>query len=389
MRVPGKPEGCRVRTHGNAEKGNIMFNIFMTAVDAVIPIVALIALGYVLRRIKFINKNFVSVGNKFVFDVCLPCMLFINIYNIDDLSQINWGLVVFSVAAIFVLFGLGYVVTILTTKNSRRRGPLFQCTFLSNFAIIGISLAEALAGTDPANVQTVNGVVAMIQAFTVPLFNILAVISLSVFRSGREREGERQLPADENGMAVLPERQPSVLRRIVLNIVKNPMIIGIVAGLVFLGLRAAEGAVFGEVTFTVKEDLSFIYIILDDLRVIATPLALVVLGGQFEFSAVRGMTKEIIVGTVFRVVIAPVLCVGVAVLLGTYTDLVSFGQTEYPALITLFGTPVAVSSAIMAESIGDNDEQLAGQLVVWTSVASVFSLFAMVFALMSMGLLYV
>ena len=82
----------------------------------------------------------------------------------------------------------------------------------------------------------------MIQAFTVPLFNILAVISLSVFRSGREREGERQLPADENGMTVLPERQPSVLRRIVLNIVKNPMIIGIVAGLVFLGLRAAEGA---------------------------------------------------------------------------------------------------------------------------------------------------
>ena len=55
----------------------------------------------------------------------------------------------------------------------------------------------------------------------------------------------------------------------------------------------------------------------------------------------------------------------------------------------MFGTPVAVSSAIMAESIGDNDEQLAGQLVVWTSVASVFSLFAMVFALMSMGLLYV
>ena len=78
------------------------------------------------------------------------------------------------------------------------------------------------------------------------------------------------------------------------------MIIGIVAGLVFLGLRAAaEGAVFGKVTFTVKEDLSYIYIILDDLRVIATPLALVVLGGQFEFSAVRGMTKEIIVGTVF------------------------------------------------------------------------------------------
>ena len=75
---------------------------------------------------------------------------------------------VFSVVAILVLFGLGYVVTVLTTKNSRRRGPLFQCTFLSNFAIIGISLAEALAGQTLQTCRRENGVVAMIQAFTVP-----------------------------------------------------------------------------------------------------------------------------------------------------------------------------------------------------------------------------
>lgn len=375
-----------------------MFNIFMTAINAVVPIVALIALGYILKRIKFLTKGFVDIGNKFVFDVCLPCMLFINIYNIQDLSQINWGLVVFSVAAILILFGIGYVVTLFTTKDPRRRGPVFQCTFLSNFAIIGISLAEALAGSDPANVQTVNGVVAMIQAFTVPIFNILAVISLSVFHAPKvavvveERVSEAGLNpgglTEEEDLTVV-KSQPSVLKRIVMNIITNPMIIGIVVGLIFLGLRYAEGAVFGEVSFTLKDDLPFLYTILDDLRVIATPLALVVLGGQFEFSAVKGMTKEIIVATVFRVIIAPVLCVGAAVLLSTYTPLLNFGQTEYPALITLFGTPVAVSSAIMAESIGDNDEQLAGQLVVWSSVASVFTLFAMVFVLMSMGLLYV
>ena len=112
------------------------------------------------------------------------------------------------------------------------------------------------------------------------------------------------------------------------------------------------------------------------------------LGGQFEFSAVKGMSKEIIVGTVFRVVIAPVIGVGCAVLLSQFTDLVSFGQTEYPALIALFGTPVAVSSAIMAGEMG-NDEQLAGQLVVWTSISSIVTLFITVFLLMSFGLLAV
>ena len=375
--------------HGNEGKANkkVMFNIFMTAVNAVVPIVALIALGYVLKRVGFLTGEFVKVGNKLVFDVCLPCMLFINIYNIQDLSAINWGLVIFSVIAIFVLFGLGYVVTIFTTKDNRRRGPVFQCTFLSNFAIIGISLAEALAGSDPANIQTVNGVVAMIQAFTVPVFNILAVISLSVFRAPADAEG---LPVSSEGLVAVPEKKGADIRRIVLNIVTNPMILGIAAGLMVVGLRYGEVAIWGDpAPFTIRDDLPFVYTFLDDLRVIATPLALIVLGGQFEFSAVKGMTKEIVVSTVFRCVVAPLLGVGVAVLVSEFTALVSFGQSEYPALISLFGTPVAVSSAIMAESIGDNDSQLAGQLVVWTSVASVFSLFAIVFVLMSMGLLSV
>ena len=132
----------------------------------------------------------------------------------------------------------------------------------------------------------------------------------------------------------------------------------------------------------------FIYNTLDNLKQVATPLALVVLGGQFEFSAVKGMSKEIIVGTVFRTVIAPLIGVGCAVLLSEFTPLVDFGQEEYPALIALFGTPVAVSSAIMAGEMG-NDEQLAGQLVVWTSICSIVTLFAQVLLLMSFGLLAV
>ena len=114
----------------------------------------------------------------------------------------------------------------------------------------------------------------------------------------------------------------------------------------------------------------------------------VVLGGQFEFSAASGMSGEIVVGTLFRIVIAPLIGVGCAVLLSEFTDLLSFGQTEYPALVALFGTPVAVSSAIMAAEM-DNDQQLAGQLVVWTSICSIFTLFVQVFILMSVGLLAV
>ncbi len=359
-----------------------MFNIFMTAINAIVPIVLLILLGYILKRIKFLTGEFLKIGNKLVFNVCLPCMLFLNIYNIEDLTSVDWGLVIYSVVAVMVIFGLGIITCILTTKDNRRRGVILQCCYRSNFAIIGISLAAALAGDAVGAAETVNGVVAIIQAFTIPIFNILAVISLSVF------VGKPEAQLDENGMLIKQSSHTDV-KKILLNIVKNPLIIGIVVGLVFLGLRYAEVAIWGSpAPFTIKDDLTFLYDTLDDLRSIATPLALIVLGGQFEFSAVKGMSKEIIVGTVFRVVIAPVIGVGCAVLLSQFTDLVSFGQTEYPALIALFGTPVAVSSAIMAGEMG-NDEQLAGQLVVWTSISSIVTLFITVFLLMSFGLLAV
>ncbi len=363
-----------------------MFDIFMTAVNAIVPIVLLIVLGYILKRIKFLTGDFLKIGNKLVFNVCLPCMLFVNIYSIDDLASVNWSLVVYAVAAVFVIFGIGLVVSILTTKDNRRRGVILQCCYRSNFAIIGISLAASLAGDAAGAAETVNGIVAIIQAFTIPIFNILAVISLSVF------VGKPQAQLNTDGLLIAPEesaasfKKHTGIKNILLNIIKNPLIIGIVTGLVFVGIRYAEIAIWGSVVFSFENDLTFLYTVCDNLKSVATPLALIVLGGQFEFSAVRGMTKEIIVATVFRVAFAPLLGVGCAVLLSECTDLLNFTATEYPALIALFGTPVAVSSAIMAGEMG-NDEQLAGQLVVWTSISSVLTLFLTVLLLMSFGLL--
>ena len=119
---------------------------------------------------------------------------------------------------------------------------------------------------------------------------------------------------------------------------------------------------------------------------IASPLALIILGGQFEFSAVKGMTKEIVVGTVWRILLAPLIGIGLAVLLSNNTEWLNFGADVYPTLIALFGTPVAVSSAIMAGEM-KSDEQLATQLVVWTSICSILTIFITVFVLMSFGLL--
>ena len=168
---------------------------------------------------------------------------------------------------------------------------------------------------------------------------------------------------------------------------KNPIILGVVAGLVCLVIRSIETSVFGKVVFSIQRDLKFVHTAVKNLSSLASPFALVVLGGQFVFSAVKGLLKEISIGIVWRIVLAPIIGLGCAMLLSK-TGIFVCGANEYPALLALFGSPVAVSSAIMAEQM-HNDEQLATQLVVWTSICSIVTIFAFVCVLMSMGLLIV
>lgn len=359
--------------------------IILTATNAVLPIILLILLGYVLKRIKFLNDDFLKIGNKLVFKVCLPAMLFINVYDIAGLGDIKWDVVLYSVAVIVVIFALGLVTCILTTKDNHRRGVILQCTFRSNFAIIGLSLAASLGGKEA------EGVAAIISAFSIPVFNILAVIALSVF-AGRAQLPDEETVQESETVTIEPENKAKPAKKggvkdILLNIVKNPLIIAVAAGLLCVGIREIESAAFGRVVFSIKDHLTFLYKTVSNLKAVATPFALIVLGGGFEFSAVKGMLKEIIVGTGWRIVLAPLIGIGGAILL-TQLGVTSFGVNDYPALVALFGSPVAVSSAVMAGEM-NNDEQLATQLVVWTSLCSIVTIFVTICILMGLGLLAV
>ena len=338
-----------------------MGHIFVTAFNAVLPILLLILLGYFLKKRKFLSGDFLKIGNKLVFRVCLPAMLFINVYDIDSFASIHWDMVIYCMAAVLGIFILGLVTALVGTPVPERKGVLLQCTFRSNFAIIGLPLAGALGGDEAM------AVAAVVSAFTIPLFNILGVISLSMFV---EKSGDGK----------------HSVKKVMLGILKNPLIIGVLLGMLCLVIRAVQTRFLGSPVFTMKNQVYFLYKVLSNLKSIASPLALIVLGGQFEFSAVRGLRREILIGTFWRVILAPVLGIGCALLLSKHTGVLQCGSGELPALIALFGSPVAVSSAIMAGEM-KNDEQLATQLVVWTSICSIGTIFAQVCILMQAGIL--
>lgn len=334
---------------------------FIFAANAVLPIISLIILGYYLRRIHFFDGEFLKIANKLVFRVALPTLLFYNVYNIKDLKSMQGDIILFVVLMILILFGLGLLIAYLLIPQPKQKGVILQCVFRSNFAIIGIPLAESIGGEEGV------AVAAVLSAFSIPLFNILAVVALSLFG------------ADEKQVS---------MQQVLKGIYKNPLVRGVFCGFVCLVIRLyiPLQSETGVPVFSLQYNLPFLYKACKSLSQVASPLALIVLGGQFQFSAIKSLVKPIIIGTSWRLVFAPLLALTLAVVFSNNLPLMNLTAKDYPALIALFGSPVAVSSAIMAGEMGA-DEELAGQLVVWTSLFSMLTLFVIVSVFKATGML--
>ncbi len=337
-------------------------SVFLFSFNAIVPLVLLIVLGYVLAQTGFLDRAFLKNGNKLVFRVCLPCSLFCSVYDIENLASMEWDIVLFSVAAVLAICALALLWVIAFVPDPKQKGVILQCAYRSNFALIGVPLAEALGGDGALEV------VSVLSSATIPLYNMAAVVALSLF----VEKGETARELGKN------------MGR---NIITNPLILGTLAGLLCVGVRSLLplGAA-GETVFSLKRDLYFGYHVLEFLARMSTPLSLLVLGGQFTFQAVRGLWRQIVMGTAWRLFLAPAIGLGTAIFLSEHTNLISLSPAHYAAMVALFASPVAVSSSIMAGEMG-NDEQLAGQLVVWTSIGAVATLFGITMFLRAEGLL--
>ncbi len=321
------------------------------AINAVSPIILTVAVGYLLKKIGMMNGDFSKKANKLVFRVFLPVMLFMNVYGIENIKSVDLGYVIYSVAALLTIFAVALPSVMILTDKKKCRGALLQAVFRSNYALIGIPLASSLFPGEGAAVAT------LLSAFMIPAFNILAVIALSIFNN----DGEK------------PD-----FKKVLLGIAKNPLILSIFAGLVALGIRAL--LVNAGISFRISE-IPTVWNTLKYLSNIATPLSLLVLGAQFEFSAISSLKREIITGTVIRSLIVPILGIGIAFL--AFRN--SFGGAQFAALVAVFCTPVAVSSVPMAQEMGA-DAELAGQLVVFTTISSAFTVFIASFLLKLAGI---
>ncbi len=310
------------------------------SLNVVLPLFVLMVLGFVLRRVGFFSDGFLQVGNKFGFKVTLPVLLFQNIRTSQMGDVFNGGLIAFTVIAILLTAVAACAGTMLVVKDNRRRGAVVQGIFRSNFVLFGVPLALNMFG------ESALGVTSMLVAVVIPLFNVLAVILLTVFAPQGDKKQIRLLP-------------------ILKGIITNPLIIGVAAGLLFSGLRIPLP--------------QFLNSAVEDVAAIATPLALIVLGGQFELKSLRSNAKALSAVTACRLLVVPGVILAAAALLG-------YRGPELGALLVIFASPTAVSSYIMAENMG-SDGELAGQIVVSTTLFSVLTMFVIIYLLKALALI--
>ena len=327
-----------------------MENLLFT-LNAILPIILPILLGYFLKRIKFFSDSFLEQANKLVFKILIPVMLFSNLY-MSDLSNINWSFVGFAAIAILCLFGIGLFIS-LFVPNRKQKGVMVQAAFRSNYAIIGIPLATSLGG-ELAGIEA-----AVVAAISVPLFNILAVIALSIFDN-------------EEGTKVS-------IKSVLIKIAKNPLIIGVVSGLLFCLISMGINSLGFDLNSLLTNTLTFIPKTITSIKNVTTPLALIVLGCKFEFKAVKILWKQLTVSVSLRLLIMPAIILTIAYFIGFKS------ATHFAIMIALFATPIAVSSVPMTAQMGQDDE-LAGQIVVWTSAISAVSLFLIILICSNIGI---
>ena len=321
---------------------------FLFAFGAVTPLILIVALGYLLKRVGFFPGDLGKRVNKVVFKILIPATVFLNIYKIEDVGDVDPTYIVYVAIATTVVFLVSLPLSRLITGVPNRRGVISQVMYRSNYALIGLPLVELICGSDGLSEA------ALLSVVSVSLFNAFAVISLSLFGEEKKRIN---------------------FKKILIDIIKNPLILAILAGLVCLLTRKLLDTC--DISFRLSQ-ITPVFRAITYIANSATPVALLCLGAQFEFSAIRSMKKEIICGVALRTVIVPTLALGIAYLFFDFT------AGMFAAMIAAFATPVSVSSAPMAQEMG-GDGELAGQLVLWSTAVSSVTLFAFIYALRLLG----
>lgn len=311
---------------------NLIFSL-----NATIPIFLMMLLGMLFRKLGWMDEVFAAKMNKFVFLVPLPVLLFEQLATVDfsEVWDIKFILFCFVVTAISITIS---TLISLLWKDRSIKGEFIQATYRSSAALLGIAFIQNIYGT--------VGMAPLMIIGSVPLYNIMAVVVLSVFKPGNNSFDK------------------ALVKKTLKGIVTNPIIIGIVAGFVWSALKLPMPSILHKTVSSIGAT--------------ATPMGLMSMGATFEMKKATSKMKPTLVAVFMKLVGFCAIFLPMAALLG-------FRNEEMIAILVMLGSATTVSCFVMARNMG-HEGTLSSGVIMMTTLLSAFTLTMWLDVLRSFGL---
>lgn len=297
-------------------------------------------IGYVLKQMGMLDEHFVTVANKFNFKVTLPFMLFKDISGVDIKAVFDIKYVLFCAMASTACFWLIWGAAKFFVQDKSIRGAFVQASFRGSAAVMGLAFIQNIYGA------SAMGPLMIVSA--VPLYNIFSVLVLTF-------EAEDGVELDKRAK----------MKQALVNIVKNPIIISILLGLVVSLLGIDFPVIIDKTVNSVSQ--------------MATPLALITIGAGFKGRKALAKIKPTMAAAMIKLVMQPLLFLPVAVAMG-------FSGEKIIAILIMLSSPTTPSCYIMAKNM-HNDEVLTASVVVVTTLLGAVTLTIWIFILKTIGLI--
>lgn len=312
-----------------------MFEHFLTALQVVFPLAFFMGIGVAVQKCKVVDRPSMRKVDSLCFHVFMPALQFKNIYESDVLRQIDVrGFLYVLACGLFLFLVAGLFLPRRLLSDGGSAASVGQALIRPNYILFGTAVAESIFGEGGA------GTVALFGALIVPMINVFATLILELNRSGGANP-----------------------KKLLISVLKNPLII---ATLLALAL-AAPGIRIPAPLYSVVRDVAGV----------TTTVAFLSLGVSLDLGQTLSNRRVLIWTVLVRMVLIPLIFLPLSVALG-------FRDGALCALMLFFAAPTAVSSYPMAVAM-EADGSLAGQLVCFTTVVSIFTIFCWTFLLRTFG----
>lgn len=308
------------------------------SLNATIPVFLMMVFGWFMQRVHLLDQHTTGKINQFVFRALLPALLFMDLSTADFQSVWDTKFILFCFLATLcsILIALGFS---LLHKNKVERGEIIQASYRSSAAILGIAFVNNIYGEATMAALMIVG--------TVPLYNVIAVILLS-------------LTAPKEDSKTNPKQ---LAIRTVKDVLGNPIILGIIAGVLWSVLHLPHPVIL---------DKSVTY-----LGNMATPLSLIALGASVQFQNAKDKLPLVFGIAGIKLVLFCLLFLPIAIWLG-------FRGEKLIAILVMLGSATTGSCFVMARNMR-HEGTITACAVMLTTLLSALTLTTWLFVLKTIG----